>query len=370
MEGLRDPDLVLPEVETCFERSNVTVYVPVNDRAGPSAATLQSCPEISRSKQPRSFPRFWVGSEACFLHWPNADGTEVHFAALDRVCRKVTRLGHSSSLVSMWAAGNTEPPLDIPKHLVRDDLQADWQVRAFSAGMLDMLRERFGEEPRRRHAALTTKIDDLKAEKKAATGKGAKERRGKIDEQLTVFESELSSLVTRPPVRPATGLWSGYRRRDRAPRVPEDDGNTFDRDILVLSQVAGPRLPVVSTLAITKALRQTIMISTAQPVPSWVSGHTPEGQSLRDGSGHLALVPLPFVGRDHADGHLLGVALSLSPIHSVRGARTRIKQFARRRGRQAEINRARARSSRARGTFNERDGTSDEPRSSPSNGPQ
>ena len=38
------------------ERSNVTYYVPVNDKAGPSAATLQSCPAITRSKQPRILP--------------------------------------------------------------------------------------------------------------------------------------------------------------------------------------------------------------------------------------------------------------------------------------------------------------------------
>ena len=66
---------------------------------------------------------------------------------------------------------------------------------------------------------------------------------------------------------------------------------------------------MVSTLAVTRALRATIMSGIAQPIPSWVSGHSPDGQPLRDGTDHLALVPLPFVGRDHADGHLLGVAL-------------------------------------------------------------
>ena len=53
LETLGDPEMLLPEVEPCYERSKVTCYVPVNDKAGPSAATLQSCPAITRSKQPR-----------------------------------------------------------------------------------------------------------------------------------------------------------------------------------------------------------------------------------------------------------------------------------------------------------------------------
>jgi CRISPR-associated protein Csb2 len=309
LEGLGNPELLLPDVERCSERSNVTVYVPINDKVGPSAATVQSCPAITRSKQPRSFPRIWMGSGACFLHWPNAEGAETHLADLDRVCGKVTRLGHSSSLVSMWVSYSADLAPEAQNRLVRDDLHAELQVRAFSHGMLDMLGERFGEEPRRRHAALTAKIEGLKAEKKASAGKGAKERRGNISSQVGNLESDLSSLATRPPVRPVTGLWVGYRRDHGGPQIPEAQGNKFDSDILVLSQVAGPRLPAVSTLAVTKALRETIMSGIAQPVPSWVSGHSPDGQPLRDGTDHLALVPLPFVGRDHADGHLLGVAL-------------------------------------------------------------
>lgn len=110
-------------------------------------------------------------------------------------------------------------------------------------------------------------------------------------------------------MRPTTGLWTGYRRADRGPAALEVARGLFDPDILVLSQVAGPSLPVVSTLAVTKALRETIMSRAAQPVPDWVSGHRSDGQPLRDGKGHMALVPLPFVGHEHADGHLLGVAL-------------------------------------------------------------
>jgi CRISPR-associated protein Csb2 len=46
-----------------------------------------------------------------------------------------------------------------------------------------------------------------------------------------------------------------------------------------------------------------------QPVPQWVSGHQPDGSVSDDESGHLACIPLPFAGHEHADGHLLGVGL-------------------------------------------------------------
>ena len=309
LETLGDPEMLLPKVEPCYERSNVTCYVPVNDRAGPSAGTLQSCPAITRSKQPRSFPRIWVGNTSCFLRWSNAEGAEMHRATLDRLCRKVTRLGHSSSLVSMRAAEDADLTPGNGAHLVTEELQGEMQARSFSRGTLEMLYERFGDEPRRRYAVLTKEIDDLKDKRKTVTGKGAKERKAEIDGQIQGLESELSGTAWRPPVRPTMGLWTGYRRADRGPASPEVARGLFDPDILVLSQVAGPKLPVVSTLAVTKALRETIMGRAAQPLPDWVSGHGPDGQPLRDGNGHLALVPLPFVGREHADGHLLGVAL-------------------------------------------------------------
>jgi CRISPR-associated protein Csb2 len=301
--------MLLPAVARSSERSNVTFYVPVNDRAGPAAATLQSCPAITRSKQPRSFPRIWLGAMPCFLHWPDAGDTAIHRAALGRLCRKVSRIGHSSSLVSMRLVGDAEPMPGAGIHLVKDDSVAEFQARSVSRGMLEMLGERFGEEPRRRHASLSQAIQGLKARRRSVKGGGARELKAGIDEQIRELESQLAGTVPRPPVRPVTGLWTGYRRVDHGPASPEIIRSLFDPDVLVLSQVGGPRLPAVATLSVTKALRETILSQVAQPVPDWVTGHGPDSQPLRDGKGHLALVPLPFVGREHADGHLLGVAL-------------------------------------------------------------
>jgi CRISPR-associated protein Csb2 len=172
-----------------------------------------------------------------------------------------------------------------------------------------MLQERFGEEPRQRHAEVIERIEDLKTSRQRIAGKGAEERKAKIDAQIATTKSELSSIVTRPPVRPTIGLWTGYSRAQADPVGVAH--SLFDQDILILTIVGGPTLPVTSTLAVMRSLRDTIMSqSGVQPVPDWVSGHHAEGQPLRNEDGHLALMPLPFVGRKRSDGHLMGVALA------------------------------------------------------------
>ncbi|WP_165221132.1 type I-G CRISPR-associated protein Csb2 [Aquisphaera insulae] len=308
LETLGDPELHLPDVDPRTARQPVTVYVPVNDRAGPAAAMLQSAPSIPRNKQPRTFPKIWVGPNACCLHWPDAVGASTHTGPLDLLCRKVTRIGHSSSLVAMRAASDENAP-NAETCLVRDDLQAERSVRSVSDGMLDMLEERFGESPRRRHAALSAEVDELNARRKTIRGKGAAEAKGEIDARLTTLKEELAKVDPRPPVRPSTGLWAGYRKQSPGSEAEAVWKSPFDQDFFVLTPVDGQPLPVESTLQVTRVLRETIQNLCPDPIPSWVSGHAPDGSPLRDGGGHIAVVPLPHVGPPHADGHLLGLAI-------------------------------------------------------------
>ncbi len=83
LEGLDAPELHSLPTDRAAERTRVTVYVPVNDKAGPAAATLQSLPSMTRSKQPRAFPRVHVGDTPCFMHWPETDITDGQHRALD-----------------------------------------------------------------------------------------------------------------------------------------------------------------------------------------------------------------------------------------------------------------------------------------------
>lgn len=259
LHTLPDPQLWLPR-RSGLRRRVLTVYVPVNDRAE-GTALLQSVP-LARSKQPRTFPTVWVGDQPCFLHWPAAPESDIHRPALARLCAKVTRIGHSASLVQMWVADALPASEDgfegwFPTDGDDSDL-APLQLRRIHAGpSLDRLRETF--------------------------------QNGR---------------------RPLIGLAAAYRPAPAA-LPPTTNMTTFDDDLLVLTQVDGPALPVTATLQVTQALRATLMKHCPeQPPPSWLSGHDVQGQPLADGSGHLALLPLPFVGYEYADGRLLGVALA------------------------------------------------------------
>lgn len=266
---LPDPQLWLPE--TAGGRRRVTTaYVPVNDTAE-GKTLLQSVP-LTRSKQARVFPTVWVGDAPCFLHWPDAPESAAHRNALARLCAKVTRLGHSASLVQMWTADAPPRP---------EDGFACWRPETedddgalVAAGLTDFRLRRIRNGP---------SLDRLRETFRAGR-------------------------------RPAVGLATDYVRCAAAERRPTPRPTlAFDQDLLVLTQTAGPDLPATAALLVAQALRATLLSRCPQPPPAWLSGHEPDGRPLADGRSHLAVLPLPFVGREHADGRLLGVALAFPP---------------------------------------------------------
>jgi len=180
------------------------------------------------------------------------------------------------------------------------------QARRISEGTLDLLDRQFNSLGREQHQHLSDQIATMKEEK--PTGKGAKERKTEVKSQIESLQQELDKIDSRDPIRPKLGLWTGYRRKKAEPPLDASCSN-FDSDLLILSQVDGPRLPLVSTLALTRALRGAIMAHIGSHIPDWVSGHDSENEPLRNGGQHLAFIPLPFVGSEYADGHLLGVAI-------------------------------------------------------------
>jgi CRISPR-associated protein Csb2 len=299
LETLGDPELHLPPRDAVFCRSNVTVYVPVNDSARPVSAALQSAPVITRSRQPRTFPRVWVGHEPCCMSWPEAKGIELHDEALHRLCAKVTRIGHSSSLVRMWVARAERLTSGLHERWVAGEELADQHCRVVAPGALDSL-------PGQTLIPRILQFADL--DRRIRSSKGAEQKSAKAEFAARLGVRWTASAKPPPLLRPKLGLWSGYRR-GLPPAAAEVCYTLFDPDVLVLVHDAGPCLPLVSTLAVTRALRGTVM-ACSDPPPAWISGHERNGAPLRsDNDGHLALVPLPFVGREHADGHLLGVGL-------------------------------------------------------------
>ena len=112
------PRLHAVEVE---ERTAVVCYVPVNDTPQPNKALLQSAPGMPRSRQSRTFPTVIpqrVDSHEVAdvtFEWLDAPSSSEHVAALDRLCRNVIRIGHSSSLVM----ASSTPPLPCPSDVDR-----------------------------------------------------------------------------------------------------------------------------------------------------------------------------------------------------------------------------------------------------------
>lgn len=306
LETLGPPQMLLPSPDRIGHRTILTVFVPVNDSAGPSAAMLQSAP-ITRSKQPRTFPTVWVGEAQCFLCWPDAGSNELdtYCPVLDRLCGEVTRIGHSSSVVRMWSASNVAVP-DSTETWVPEDGLADFHARSFSEGTLDTLERQFNRRGREEHDRLAGRITELNSEK--PKGQGAKQRKEEIKTECVELVKQLELVNGHDLIRPKLGLWTGYRRHESAP-LPPAPHTDFDSDLLILTQIDGPRLPLSSTLTVTRALRGAVMSHIGVRIPEWVSGHHTNGEPLRTSRQHLAFITLPFVGNEHADGHLLGVAL-------------------------------------------------------------
>ena len=115
-------------------RSAVETYVPVNDEHG---GILQ------RSRQSRVFPRTRPHDECVYYVWQSVPGKDIR-EGLESVCKKVTRIGHSSSAVQMWVAadGTVLDPNWIPAEGI-----GDLRMRITGKGTLQMLSDSFNGAP-------------------------------------------------------------------------------------------------------------------------------------------------------------------------------------------------------------------------------
>ncbi|MDE0135273.1 MAG: type I-U CRISPR-associated protein Csb2 [Acidimicrobiaceae bacterium] len=81
-------------------------------------------------------------------------------------------------------------------------------------------------------------------------------------------------------------------------------------DLLVLElPTEARRMPVTRVVEFAQALRGAVFSHAADPLPEGLSGHTRSGAPTRD--PHVAFLGLPFVGHRHADGRLMGLAMML-----------------------------------------------------------
>lgn len=275
----------------------VVTYVPVNDttrgRLPSSPRDLKKLREAGlallpehRSRQPRSFPVALPHSDCAYLVWPEAC-PPAHRLPLEALAGKVTHVGHSASLTQMWLedeppAPNLIPTAGLAKHRLRvpgPGRLADLEARANHAAVLA-------------YSDLSRRIDQARGKQKRALQAERAERFGDVQPVVR---------------RPEPSLWQAYASPPSAPAAPVRH-TVFDPAFVVLT-LSGHRLSLGSTLKLTEALRGAIQKFCPDPVPEWVSGHAPGGKA--SDRPHLALVPLAFVGSEHADGRLLGAGLML-----------------------------------------------------------
>lgn len=216
------------------------------------AAALALVPE-RRTRQVRTFPVALPETPTFAFLWPIADPSQ-HRAALDRLCARVTRLGHSSSLVRCTLVDR-----DITPTLAPSD-EGDVVMRVVGPGQLERLDQAFAH-----HQGIQIRVLPARPQR---------------------YRSVWPTTTTTPPA-----------------------ANVFSADWVIFERVGGSRPLASRTTDLARALRGALVeLHGSQVLPATLSGHAERGPAEQP---HVAFVPLPFVGHEHADGALMGCALVL-----------------------------------------------------------
>lgn len=261
LESLSPPAMRI--TEDVSVRTSFISYVPVNDGCSPiskkgKAETPMGALPIGRSRQPRFFPAFTLADPRFHLVWPNAELGE-HRAALESVCEQVTYLGHSASPVRMWI----DDAPDITANLFPVKENAKCRLRGFGPGRTDYLKRQF---------------------------------------------DEFVKSGFNPGLRPRPSLWVGYGPNPvQVEKIVEVE--PYEPALLVFRVAEGRRLALESCGLVADAIRRTLMSRHGGTPPEWLSGHQPDNAPSQ--MARPLYLPLGFVGGEHADGHLLGVAIAI-----------------------------------------------------------
>ncbi len=314
LEGQEAPDILADPIELAGTRSVVPVYVPVNDQfevgeidrskldeaevalataeAGKPRAKLEKDVEKLRAKlgadtakaiapptkygkdpraglrllpehrerQPRTFPAAHPATPRFAFVWPSSQPPTSVVTALARLLARLVRLGHSSSQVRASVADAATLASHLPAGRFRPDvLGGELVIRWVSPGQVMRLCRAYD-----RHRE------------------------------------------TEPRVLPARFVRYTLREHGKASSIAH---SVFASDFVVFERTRGSRLPIISAAGLARQFRRALMSFADQPIHAMISGHRDDGAPSE--LAHLAVVPLPFVGHEFADGSLLGIALVL-----------------------------------------------------------
>ncbi len=301
LEALPPPALAASGAE---QRESVIHYVPVNDAAQSSAKTVKAVVAAAawdsnkardaglaqlpewRVRKPRRFPVAIPDDPVVHFIW-TAELPAAYSTPLDALCRKVTSVGHSASLVQAWLDLTPPPPAWVPS-----DGATGRHLRVSGAGRLAYLELRANRQQMLAYSAMDAAV-------KQAKGSAKVQLRRTFDERFPIQPVSL---------RPEPGRWQTYVTPQVSAMSDDIAGSDFD-DRLVVLALSGRRPGLQTTLRLTAALRGALLSSCQSPFPIWLSGHSATGEPARE--PHLAMLPLPFVGAPHADGRLMGLAIAL-----------------------------------------------------------
>lgn len=290
--SLPAPVVVIPHAARIHKDVIRGVFVPQN----PSEAKTG----IKHPRKERSFPVVFVEADTptVFFHWNDTDRPDDMYEPLARLLGRLPRFGHSSSLVIAALCDGVDSDEDqlqkfIPVGAGNLVLTPELQLRVPWAGLIESAETSYAKDERA--VEMSALIAD--AEKKAKPTKTLKPTaspRGRHDPRHH---------------------WCGYM----ASSMDKCVSTPWSRDVLLLRIENGCRLGLTSTWQISETLHKTLLDRWSRdpengPVPSWISGHADgnRGQATAPaGHCHLAIFPLPHVGRKHAAGHLLGIGLAL-----------------------------------------------------------
>lgn len=221
------------------------------ERYFPSVTLVE--PPVSGANQVPRLLRVGLVPPVAFA-WDDSAPSEVA-EALDRLLSRVTRLGHSSSLVSCRLRDEAPSATHTPG-------EGALMLRWVRPGQLAAL-----EQEHQRHQAVRPRSLPFRGVRYRPVGAVAT---GSVDARI-----------------PATaGDWIVFELEPR------------DR-----------RRPMIRTVELGRVLRKSVLKHVDDPAPEGVSGHLVDGTPT--GSPHIAFLALPNVGHEHGDGRIMGLAVSL-----------------------------------------------------------
>jgi CRISPR-associated protein Csb2 len=290
------PEIVIPTVDLADSQLLDGIFVPQN----PSQAE-----GVKHPRKQRSFPTVFLDADipTVFFHWPSAALSEDQRGNLEKLISNLPRFGHSSSLV-MVSLGDETPPSgngwrEIKPMKEVDQGTPEFRLRVGWDGLLKSAEDAFGAS-------------------------------GRVSEMTELIARAVRTAKPDKTLKPATSprgrhdprhRWQGYVEN----LVEAPQSTTWDKHILILSQIGGDRLGLASTWQVSEILHKTLLDRwsrdpVAGPLPSWLSGHQAGDAGTHTAptdAPHLAVFPLAFVGSQYATGHLMGIGLALPrPEHS------------------------------------------------------